>query len=64
MKWEPIETARSDCRDVLVWADGYLRPIIAWCEQGTGNWVVNGTSHRLPQPTHWMDIPSPPKGEA
>lgn len=58
MNWMPIETAPKDAKNILcVDADGILAIVHddlgAWCDD-YGFYV---------EPTHWMPLPEPPKGE-
>ena len=60
--WQPIETAPTDGRLVIVYAeahdglDGFVTAA-RWHEDA--GWCVD----ELRPVTHWMPLPEPPKGE-
>jgi hypothetical protein len=75
MDWQPIETAPKDGTEVLLVRNGSFRQIGSWrkpCQQADGYrvndgepcWVGYSAEKRVPEPTHWMPLPEPPKGEA
>lgn len=55
MEWQPIATAPKDGRDVLVFDDGAIT-IASWFMD---LWWDHG--EMVPEPTHWMPLPEPPK---
>lgn len=73
MEWQPIETAPKD-RDILLYTNcrGVVRGRWNDCKYATKPrpyWThdrerIWGTvACRADQPTHWMPLPEPPKGE-
>jgi hypothetical protein len=64
MEWQPIETAPKDGQRVLTFRSGFAESMaVAWFNNsgfGLACWVpVNGAA--WPEPTHWMQLPEPPK---
>lgn len=59
-EWQPIETAPKTPFDILG-TDGRWVCMIGWCpiKDGEYGWVTN-TGYQV-EPTHWMDMPKPPK---
>ena len=57
--WQPIETAPKD-REILVYAPAYqdLRFLISVCKW---NESAGFCIDELRQPTHWMELPKPPR---
>ena len=68
-QWKPIETAPNDGRHILLFWNGEQE--IGWYNQIKGKWDswedVCGcpAAHEedYPDPTHWMPLPTPPKGD-
>lgn len=56
-KWQPIETAPQNSREVLVWT-GYVY-YLATRSDGVWLCAIDGTE-MAGQPTHWMPLPAPP----
>ena len=60
--WKPIETAPDDCGWVLVYtpsSEFYRICLQVTCRSyDDTSWLVGGEI----QPTHWMPLPSAPKG--
>ena len=71
MEWQPIETAPKDGRYIFIFLPTSLRdtafpvnPRKAQWQTELDEWSVDGLlSSTAPQPTHWMPLPKPPKGE-
>ena len=68
MKWEPIETAPKDGRQILVIdIDGQFVVVeySVWAD-GTAMWEIGHGENRIyccNRPlTHWMPLPDPPNG--
>lgn len=71
MEWQPIDTAPKDGTVVYVWLSVKLNKYAAfdfnmklaqWLADA-GEWRIEGVGGNVPQrPTHWMPLPSPPKG--
>lgn len=70
-KWQPIETAPKDGRDVLVW-DEETRTTIHWGNAAhvlIYGWIKIAHADpqdpdlMQPQPTHWMPLPQPPEDD-
>jgi len=65
--WKPIETAPTD-RSVLVWVESTVEMFVAFPGEhiitGEKSWVFarfdNGDCALVNNPTHWMELPSPP----
>lgn len=57
MEWQPIETAPTNAKDLLMYEDGFY--YIGYCLGGYWHTDV-GTF----KPTHWMPLPEPPDGKA
>lgn len=55
-KWQPIETAPRNGRDILVGHPDGSCAVVAWRR---GGWR-DGTLHLLDWPTHWMPLSPPP----
>jgi hypothetical protein len=66
-EWQTIETAPKDGTSMLAVVDGYVR-VIAWGKTSHLPWIGWCIADRgiedfdLCTPTHWMPMPSPPKG--
>ncbi len=58
MKWQPIETAPRDNRDVLIFNGDYVS--IGWFNKGFKQWCYQDTYQQIIRPTHWMPLPKPP----
>lgn len=58
-QWQPIESAPKD-REILVYAPAYqdLRFLISVCKW---NESAGFCIDELRQPTHWMELPKPPR---
>ncbi len=78
MDWQPIETAPKEWVPLLVWAiseseredaeDEDREPtrsvmVAAHSEIQRGVWWLHGTMERVYDPTHWLPLPPPPKGD-
>jgi len=69
MDWQPIETAPKDGKRFLIWSAidgmeiGYWSTSL-WVKKG-GAWIIyEARSDTIElEPTHWMPLPEPPKGE-
>lgn len=59
--WLPIESYPDGAEDVLIWADGYLRPLMAWRQMGTGKWQIHASHVEPATPSHWMALPEAPQ---
>ena len=62
MKWNPIGTAHKSERLLVSYIDesGYREVGIGIWWLG-GEWTVSGEDKTV-TPTHWMQLPEPPKG--
>ena len=60
MNWQPIETAPKTPFDILG-TDGRWVGMMGWCpiRDGEYGWVTP-TGYQV-EPTHWMNMPKPPK---
>ena len=61
--WQPIETAPKDGTRILAYcAGGDWQDVIYWeaSWQGAPFWCSDRTKT---DPTHWMPLPEPPKGD-
>lgn len=60
-EWQPIETAPKDGTDILGWDGGD----ITVCRFSRGSWELSVTGWYAEDsdfdPTHWMNLPEPPK---
>src|SRR5687767_272462 len=64
-KWQPIETAPKDGKEILIGWFGYFEPsmhvafwhgrLSCWCQTHQAF-----TTDKNWQPTHWMPLPEPP----
>jgi hypothetical protein len=60
MKWQPIETAPKDGREVLIFVgSGYDGGVIVANWREGGGW--NDWDGDLWEPTHWMPFPEAPE---
>jgi hypothetical protein len=73
-EWQPIETAPKDGTEILAWEDEYIPYVCTYWRGGVTSlghnlmesWqLVNifGSieNNRDIEPTHWMELPKPPK---
>lgn len=69
--WMPIETAPRD-KPIIVYQDGE-QAVVTWMtalEDGAGDWIIwrrvgsDALAVRMPEPTHWRHLPTPPAGDA
>ena len=77
MEWLPIETAPKDGTRILVGREGYPRKsgktpvnVVRWMRVKHGSQTSTRKVWHLARgvqlpyaPTHWMPLPSPPRGE-
>lgn len=64
LAWQPIETAPKDGTPFLAW-NGHWRGVAMYFEaryEEDPEWVDEQTNYIEPEPTHWMPLPTPPKG--
>ena len=59
-EWQPIETAPKDGTHILAWFEEAQQHLLLWWF--ADNWRFKG-SDTIPivTPTHWMNLPEPPK---
>ena len=59
MKWQTIETAPKDGKDILLYDASFDKGILlgGWLDRW---WWVEG-GQITANPTHWMPLPNPPK---
>ena len=63
-QWRPIETAPKDGEIVLLFTRGRFM-FLGWWNMGIKLWYSGRPlAFDLEQPTHWMPLPAPPKGES
>ena len=63
--WQPIETAPKDGTFLLLALDDGDFPIVGGFDTEGGKFSCARYGDAFyPQPTHWMPLPSPPKGAA
>lgn len=68
-EWRPIETAPKTCENILVYRpvhDCSYIPVVGEDYWGTTMFDPEGCwmrSRQDCQPSHWMPLPNPPKGE-
>jgi hypothetical protein len=55
--WRPIETAPTDHVTVLIYDGSEVATASYWA----GCWRDDHGVDFIPQPTHWMPLPEPPK---
>ena len=62
MNWQPIETAPKNA-PVLAHSTNWVgAPMIVEWDETFSQWFEYGTGDGIrPQPTHWMELPEPPK---
>jgi hypothetical protein len=63
MVWQPIETAPKDGNCVLVAnpkATAFSGFYVAFWSKDDNRWLYS-TYTAVPNPTHWMPLPEPPK---
>jgi len=63
-KWQPLETAPKDGREILLFAQG-IQVVAHWDEFGRG-WVMRERGKPKDQwvfASHWMPLPEPPATE-
>ena len=65
MEWKPIESAPRDVA-ILVYGAGIQCVMI--CRSRSEFWALDGDDgyegdYVIKTPTHWMELPSPPKAE-
>jgi hypothetical protein len=60
-KWKPIETAPKDWTYILGFQDGYGTQITFWDKDHDGGRGGFRTFRHGWSPTHWMELPEPPK---
>jgi len=62
--WQPIETAPKNGRLLLLWtADRCMTMGMQIEELHGGHWIEVNTQRYVRLPTHWMDLPKPPKAQ-
>ena len=66
-EWQPIETAPYDELVLTVWAgidNKTCEPVLSWVVATLidGQWWTS-EGDPMDEPTHWMLLPEPPKGE-
>lgn len=59
-EWQEIATAPKDGREVLLWWPYWSnRPTIGYWKHPA--WIAENALDSLPEPTHWMHLPEPPR---
>lgn len=62
MDWQPIETAPKDGRPILVYCDAwYESRLVAGWDAHEKAWRIKGMGCPFAQPSHWHQLPEPPK---
>jgi hypothetical protein len=64
--WQPIETAPKDGTHILAWPCWDIVYVVKWTNRGQygSYWVeASGEEYSDADPTHWMPLPEPPKGD-
>jgi len=67
--WQPIETAPVDGTIVQLWVPDHNTVTTGWFCKDTGLWPHDeafseeGEPCNVGLPTHWMPLPTPPKGD-
>lgn len=62
-EWQPIETAPKDGSHILL-TDGISCEVCFYCGYWQGSYYDGyGFEYNNDPPTHWMPLPTPPKGE-
>ena len=59
MKWQPIETAPKNGRDILIFDKNGIE--IAWWSDIDSEWCHQDMYLSILNLTHWMPLPEPPK---
>jgi|APCry1669189034_1035192.scaffolds.fasta_scaffold00011_23 hypothetical protein len=60
-EWMPIDTAPTDCTDIMVWSVEYDRCLTVWLdEDGFFFCARNGDEIDSDGITHWMELPEAP----
>jgi len=70
-QWQPIETAPKDGTEFMAWWEGEFEPKVRFDQEieryeffGRIDYDQDGWSDEyIKGPSHWMAIPTPPKGE-
>ena len=62
-QWQPIETAPLGEMVQVLWDDAYVSSAVLENNYGEMVWYEHGDSVLGYRPTHWMPIPTPPKGD-
>mgnify|MGYP007083421361 CR=1 FL=1 len=62
MEWQPIETAPKDTMKSLLLYTSEGVQIGWWCE-GEKEWLTDEGGSVWAEPTHWMRLPEPPRGD-
>jgi hypothetical protein len=65
MMWQPIETAPKDGTPILAWPCEGMPYVVRWEHRVSGyKWIeAGGEGYEQYEPTNWMPLPEPPKGE-
>ena len=62
MDWKPIETAPKDGRRLLLYGDDiHYGVTVGYWEPGNSDWLDAEGKDYIGRPTHWDDLPEPPK---
>jgi hypothetical protein len=69
MNWQPINTAPRDGSFVLMWNGADMRVLNwpkgcglgIWHKNVSGGWSGSSNKSYYFCPTHWMELPEPPK---
>lgn len=63
MRWHDItRTVPCNCSaPMMVWRDGWRFPALAAFDPDTGEFFDPVTCLTHPDPTHWIDLPTPPR---
>lgn len=61
MEWQPIDTAPKDGTLFMAWCPKSKLSLMVFNNPiESETWSLTGPSYVVPEPTHWMPLPSPP----